>query len=373
MRVGLIVYGLDRTLGGISRYTLELARAYENMGSQLEVVLLKAGGIGPLTDTHLQQVNLPGCRLLPGLLTMGHFIIPLLVKRYKLDVIHDPTAVTPLLFGSGGCAVVSTVHDVFPLSYPGFSSTLDTLIYKWWLPYKLPKIDYVLTVSLQSKNDINTYLRVSTDKIKSIYLGVRDLFKPIPPEEALAFMKQRFSVDRPYVLFVGNFTRRKNIELALRGFAQIQANIPDLRFVLVGPRTFKQTPISAVVEELKIAEKVIILGPVEDSALPFVYGGAQAFLFPSFYEGFGLPVLEAMACGTPVITSTSSSLPEVAGKAALLVDPQSVDEMTSALHRILEDSVLRRKLREDGLEQAARFTWEQTAQQTLEVYQRVMR
>lgn len=370
MRIGFITYGLDRPLTGISRYTLELARAYETM-PDLDVVLFKAGDLGPLADSPFEQVDLPGCARLPGLLTLGHVMLPALARRCRLDILHDPSAVTPLLFGAGGARVVSTVHDVIPVSYPGYSSRVDELIYRRWLPHRLPRNQRVITDSQHSKADIVRYMGVPPEKIDVVMLGVRDLFRPVTPDAGEAVLR-RFGISFPYVMFLGNLTRRKNIELALRGFARVAGQFPDLRFVLAGPKLFRETPIGALADELGIGDRIVLPGAISDADLPALYSGARAFLFPSFYEGFGLPVLEAMACGTPVISSAASSLPEVAGDAALLVDPNSLDEMTDALTRVLTDEALRALLRARGLAQAARFTWAETARQTADIYRAML-
>jgi glycosyltransferase involved in cell wall biosynthesis len=201
---------------------------------------------------------------------------------------------------------------------------------------------------------------------------VREHFRPTPPDEADAYLLQRCRVDHLYVLYVGNLTKRKNIELALRGFANVAERYPDLRFVLVGPSVFRQTHVGAIAAALGIADRVVLTGSVADDDLPMLYSRARAFLFPSFYEGFGLPVLEAMACGAPVIASNVTSLPEVVGDAGLLIDPHSTDEMTAALDRVLSDEPLRAGLREKGFRRAAAFTWDKTAQQTLDVYRAVL-
>lgn len=371
LRVGLITYGLDRTLSGISRYTLELALAFEGLRDQVEIVLLTAGALGPLESSSFERVPLMGCARLPGLLTLGHVLIPAVARRLKLDIIHDPTAVTPLLFGGGGARIVTTVHDVFPLSYPGHNAALDNLLYRYWLPYELPRVDYIITDSQHSRSDILRFMKVKPERIQTVFLGVRALFEPIPQDEARAAVKAACGVETPYLLFVGNFTTRKNLALALRGFAAIQRDHPDLRLVLIGVRSFAQTPVEQLMAELKIADKVILAGTVEDRLLPAFYSAAEAFLFPSFYEGFGLPILEAMACGTPVITSNVSSMPEVAGDAALLIDPHSVESMVTAMQQILTDATLRQSLRARGLARAAEYTWERNARETLAIYQRV--
>jgi glycosyltransferase involved in cell wall biosynthesis len=372
MRVGFITYGMDRPLTGIGRYTLEMARAFEQSGGDAEIVLLTAGGLGALADTPLERVPLPGCRLLPGLLTLGHGLLPYLAQKHRLDIIHDPVAMTPMLFGAARARIISTVHDIIPISYPGSSSRLDEWVYRYWLPFKLPQVDAVITVSEYSRGDIAKHLRVKPERVRVIYYGVREHFRPIPADEADAYLLKRYQIDYPYVLYVGNLTKRKNIELALRGFAGVAQRYPDLRFVLAGPSVFKQTPVGAIAASLGIADRVVVTGAAGDADLPPLYSRARTFLFPSLYEGFGLPVIEAMACGAPVIASTAASLPEVAADAGILVDPHSDAEMTAALERVLSDESLRADLREKGFRRAAMFTWTQTARQTIDLYRDVL-
>lgn len=373
LRVGLITYGLDRALSGISRYTLELALAFEALRDQVKIVLLTAGELGLLAETPFARAPLAGCARLPGLLTLGHVLIPAAAKRLRLDVIHDPTGVTPLLFGGGGARVVVTVHDVFPLSYPGHSAALDNLIYRRWLPYALPRVDCIITDSQHSRSDILRFMKVNPERIQAVPLGVRALFKPIPEREARALVKSACGVDKPYLLCVGSINTRKNLTLALRAFAAIQHDHPALRLVLVGGRSFATPLVEQTMTELMITDKVILAGTVEDHLLPAFYSAAEAFLFPSLYEGFGLPVLEAMACGTPVIVSNAASLPEVAGEAALLIDPHSVESISTAVQRVLTDATLKLDLRARGLARAAQFTWEKNARETLAIYRHVSR
>jgi glycosyltransferase involved in cell wall biosynthesis len=368
IRVGFIVYGLDRPLTGIGRYTLELARAYATLTDQVEVVLLTAGGIGDLDGTPLERVSLAGCRLLPGLLTIGHVLLPAWARRRRLDVIHDPTAMTPLFFGAGGARIVSTVHDIIPITYPQNSSTLDTLIYTRWLPYKLPHNDAVITVSDYSKRDIAAHWRIAPERIHVVPNGVRADFRPVPEGEARALLARDYGITGRYLLYVGNLTQRKNLESLLRAFPAIRASFPDVRLVIVGPSTFRQTPVGALAESFGIMDAVTVTGAVADSALPSFYSAAEAFVFPSLYEGFGLPPLEAMACGAPVIAANATSLPEVVGDAGVLFDPHDVGALTDAVTRVLSDAALRRDLRARGIARAAGYTWEQSARRHLDVY-----
>jgi glycosyltransferase involved in cell wall biosynthesis len=370
MRIGLIVYGLDRPLTGIGRYTLELARAMSALTPRPDIVLLRAGALGPLeNETHFPEVQLPACALLPGLITLGNVVIPSVARRLGLDVIHDPTGVTPLLFGLGQFKSVVTIHDVFAWSCPGNSSLLDRLIYRQWLPRMAPKTNAIITVSEQSKKDIQQYLAPQRRDIKIIPYGVTDVFRPLPTEQVKRHLEKRFGLSTPYILYVGSLTRRKNIERALEAFALLRPTFPDLRFVLAGPRSFLQTPVEEIIGRLDIAEQILLTGPLTDKDLPALYNGAQLFVFPSLYEGFGLPVLEALSCGTPVITSTCSSLPEVAGEAAILVDPYDVNAIAVAMQQVLSEPKLAAEMVDAGLARAKQFSWERTAQETMAVYQ----
>lgn len=372
--LGLLLYGLDRPLTGISRYTLELVRALADLHPRPEIHLLAAGPLGPLAgQTPFPVHPLPGCRLLPFLLSLGSLWLPLLARRFQLDLIHDPTGVTPLLFGAGCTRVVTTIHDVFPWSVPGHSSRLDHWIYHSWLPHLLPRrADHVITVSRQSSLDIVKFLHYPQNKIQVIPQGISPLFHPISADQALAYLFDRYQLQPPYLLFLGSLTRRKNLARALQAFALVARSRPGLRFVLVGPRAWLNTPVEQIVHSLQIEDRIQLTGPVPDADLPYFYSAAQAFVFPSLYEGFGFPPLEAMACSTPVITSNGSSLPEVAGDAALLVDPTSVEAIAGAIEQVLSDPSLADELRQRGLRQAAQFSWPAAARATLTLYQNVL-
>jgi glycosyltransferase involved in cell wall biosynthesis len=318
-------------------------------------------------------IPLPGCRLLPVLLTLGSVLVPAIARRYGLDLVHDPTGALPFLFGTAHAHSIVTIHDVFVWSCPGNSSLLDTIIYRYWLPPLLSSgRQTVITDSDQSRRDIEKYLSVPASRLQVIPCGIGAQFRPLPPDSVRAELRIRFGISWPYILFVGSLTQRKNIARSLQAFAQLAPSFPDLRFVIAGPRSWKGTPVESLVAELGLHERVFLTGPVTDSDLPLLYNGARVFVFPSLYEGFGLPPLEAMACGVPVVTSNVSSLPEVVGEAALLVDPLDVDAIASAMLRLLSDPILAADLHQKGVDQAARFTWEHTSRETLSVYQKVL-
>ena len=364
MRAGIIHYGLDRETAGIGRYTAELTAAL--VGQGLPIHRLWAGR----RPSGAEGAMLPGAYLLPGLLTVGQGAIAHLVRRLGLDVVHDPTGVMPLALVRGAARVV-TVHDAFPYTCARTSTTLDWLIYHAWLPRALPAADAVITDSMQSREDIVKHLRVTPERVTVVPLAADRRFRPVNPA-TVASVLQAHGVAQPYILYVGALESRKNLPRLLEAYALLRAWSEQWRLVIVGARKWKSSPIFETVARLGLEPFVTFTGYVADDDLPALYAGAGLFAFPSLYEGFGLPVLEAMACGTPVVTSNSSSLPEVAGDAALLVDPYDVEAIAGAMRQVLEDPALARDLREWGLARAAEFSWERTARETVAVYEQAL-
>lgn len=370
MRVGLITYALDRRPTGIGRYTIELIRALHNLPDKPDITLFASGGIEPLADLNLPHISLTASKLLPGLMTIGQMMIRDAVRRHPVDIIHDLSGVTPMFFGWQRTKRVVTIHDVIPWRYPHTSTRLDRLIYRHYLPHVLPRIDAVATVSECSQSDITHFFRVSPEKVHTTPEGVARYFVPANAD-TVERVKQLYQINQPYLLCVGALQPRKNLPMVLEAFARIQAEIPH-QLVIVGSRNHPTSLISETIERLKLHDRVLFTGYMPDEDLPALYTGAHAFVFPSLYEGFGLPVLEAMACGTPVITSNTSSLPEVAGDAALLVSPDNCDELVHALRRLITDTDLHSGLRKRGMAHVANFTWERTARETLRIYHQVL-
>lgn len=363
VRVGFITYALNRTVGGIGRYTRELLSALRQRG--LSPITLQAGR----TTGHEQAIALPAAGLLPGLLTVGQLEIAWIAHQQRLDVVHDPTGVNPL--GLARARRVVTIHDVIPYIYPAASTRLDRLIYRTWLPFALRHVDAIITVSECSKADIVRLLGVPPELVSVIGEATNPNYRPLALADTRA-MLQHYGIDFPYMLYVGSIEARKNLVRLLEAYARLRPWSQQWKLVIVGARRWQAGPVLDTLQRLELLQDVYLPGMVAEEALPAFYNGADLFVFPSLYEGFGLPVLEAMACGTPVITSNTSSLPEVAGDAALLVDPQDVEAIAQAMRRVLEDSHLAANLRAKGLRRAQQFSWERTAQETIAVYERVL-
>ncbi len=372
MKIGFLTYGLDRPLAGIGRYTIEIINAISKLQDNPEITLLQAGPSNGLEGGAFRKVPLPGCRLLPGLMTLGNFLLPWYARRLDLDVIHDPTGVSPFFFGAGRSKIVVTLHDVFPWSFPGTSTLIEKIIYRLWLPRTIQKAHAVITASEQSRKDILHFLPVAPGRMHVIPHGISHCFHPLPASETKARLVEAFDLSSPFILSAGTTAPRKNIPRLVEAFTRLAKEFPQLRLVLVGPSSGKTTIANPLSAGGRLSDRIVRTGPVSDSDLAALYNGCELFVFPSLYEGFGLPPLEAMACGTPVVCSNTSSLPEVVGDAALFVQPLDTRGLADAIREVLTNGKLRSGMREKGLIQAKKFSWERNAMETLELYRKVV-
>lgn len=371
MRIGIVTYGLDRPFTGIGRYTVELVRALVAMPDAPTVLLLTAGGAGPLADLPLERVPLRGCRLMPGLLTHGQAQLRALAGRLRLDVVHDPVGVAPFGLGTAPARSIITIHDVIPLSFPGVSTRMDALIYRRWLPFAVRRVDRVLTVSESSRADIQRLLGVPPHRIDVIQPGVGAQFHSVSTADT-ASARKKYDLPERFILSVGNVEERKNVRRVIEAYAHIRCSGLPHKLVIVGPHNWRFGEIVEAANLSDFRDDVRFTGYVDAADLPAIYSAADVFAFPSLYEGFGLPLIEAMAVGTPTVTSNRSSLPEAAGDAALTVNPEDSRAIADAITRLLTDWTLANDLRERGLARAAEFTWERTARGVLNSYQAVL-
>jgi glycosyltransferase involved in cell wall biosynthesis len=306
-------------------------------------------------------------------MTFGNLALSWACRRYQLEIIHDPNGIAPLLGPGAGTRRIVTLHDAFAYVYPETHNRLDNWRYRSMLPRALRNADMVLTDSDHSRRDLKRYLALPDANLQVIPLGVDLWFQPLADGEVRRAVLSRYGITRPYLLYLGGINARKNITQLFTAYARIRERHPDLLLVVGGKRQWRTGEIDAAFRRLDLASHVHFTGYVADGDLPALYSAAELFVFPSLYEGFGLPPLEAMACGTPVVTSNVSSLPEAVGDAALTVDPYDVGELVLAIDRLLTDEMLRADLRRRGLERASRFTWARTARETLAIYEQVLR
>jgi glycosyltransferase involved in cell wall biosynthesis len=265
-----------------------------------------------------------------------------------------------------------TIHDAIAFRYPEGYPWLNNLLHRRYVPATLGRVDAVITDSEYSRRDLQHVLRFPADGIRVVPLGVADRFRPGTPEVKDRVIA-RYQLAAPFILSVGVQQERKNLGRLVEAFADLRSRLQTHKLVIAGHSIWRSRDVAEQVARLGLQDAVTLLGHVPDDDLPALYSAADAFVFPSLYEGFGLPVLEAMACGTPVVCSDSSSLPEVAGQAACLVDPMNVRAISDGMYRSLNDPDLRARLRVAGVERARTFSWDRTAGLTLDVYRSVVR
>jgi glycosyltransferase involved in cell wall biosynthesis len=292
--------------------------------------------------------------------------LPLAVRRVKPDVLHA-TLTAPRY---PNAPLVFTIHDLTMFENPEF--------YRPWVRVRLqqairPAIErarLLVCISDCVRNEIQQRFNVSPERLVVVHHGVHSRFRRI--EDARQLVSERLGITRPYLLFTGQMKLRKNIFRLIEAFALLRARGLDLDLVLVGRRGDTTEGMDELIDRCKVREHILELGHAADDLLPLLYSAAEAFVFPSLHEGFGLPVLEAMACGTPVLSSNLSALPEIAGDAALLVDPTRTEAIVDGMQQLLENSSLRAKLIESGYSRARQFSWEACAQNTLRAYRQAL-
>lgn len=375
MRVGIITYGLDRPLTGIGRSTLELILALDRKRPDIRLVLLNPFGKDALgLGERFETARLPFCRRLPMLLTLGNLAVARAAREKALDLVHDPTGVSPFLWGKDQAPYkrVLTVHDLIPLTHPEVHTWFTNFVFRVWIPATLKKVDGFITVSQSSRQDLERLWAVSPEKIRVIYPGKGEQFRPIPDPQAIRAAIRGYGVREPYILYVGTNEARKNLDRLLAAFAQIVDAFPQHQLVVAGPKKWKATNLPGIIQQLGLEGKVRVTGYVSEEHLPHLYSGAALFVFPSLYEGFGLPPVEAMACGTPVLSSAAAPLAEIGGEAVITVDPYDVGALARGMYRLLTDLPLRSEMRRRGLERAQAFDWDKTAEATATFYDEVV-
>jgi glycosyltransferase involved in cell wall biosynthesis len=369
MRCAIDARLVHYTQAGIGQYTIRLIRALAALNRSDEFIILQS-------RKHPQPIISQSNFRRLGLWTPSHnrfeqIALPIELLRVEADVLHSPDFIPP--FYSRRFRSVITIHDLHFLVYPKFL-TEESARYYGQIDRAVQKAAHIIVPSEATKQDTIRLLGVPESSISVISEAANPLFRPLDREEALAQAQARFpGLPREFILFVGTIEPRKNLPTLLRAYHHLrEAYKLATELVLVGRRGWLMDDIFRQVAEMGIEQSCHFLGRVEDDDLLYLLNAARCLAHPAHYEGFGLPPLEAMACGTPVVVSNVASLPEVVGDAGLLIDPNNWEELAVALHRVLTDEQLAQEMRQKGLQRATLFTWERAAEETLAVYRKVV-
>ena len=356
---------------GIGTYTRNLIRHLARIDSESEYVLLCHEGdlaIGPQFGPNFRTVLEPS----PNYSLREQIHVPWVLHRERPDIFHAPHYVLP---PAARCRSLVTIHDCIHLMFPQYLPSRAAYLYARAAMWAAVRHSHkILTVSEASKRDIIHFFNVRPEKIVVVYNAIDERFRTVPSEDDVARVRERYQLAHGFVLYVGNIKPHKNLVRLIEAYDQLRRRgFEDLKLLIIGDEISKWPALRRAVHRHKLHKHVRFLGYLPDETLAVLYRLAAVFVFPSLYEGFGLPALEAMACGTPVVTSNVSSLPEVTGDAAVLVDPYEVESIVEGMERVLTDSALGAELRAKGIARAREFSWERSVARTRELYEEVGR
>lgn len=375
MRIAIDYTAAIRQNAGIGTYVRNLVAALIAQDTTNHYTLLTSGKATPehsfpiADNVRGRNIFLPD-RYLNILWYRWRVPVPATLFSGQTDIYHGPDFVLPPL-GRAVCKVV-TIHDLAFLEHPEYAVPSLAAYLKKVVPDSIQAADAVVAVSQETQRTLITHFQTPPEKLSVIPLGVGKHFRRITDPILLDATRHKFKLKHPLVLSVGTLEPRKNHSGLIKAFYQAtkQKGGPAM-LAIAGGKGWLYEETQQLIADLKLERKVRFLGHVTDLELVTLYSMADIFAFPSFFEGFGIPPIEAMACGTPVITSNTSSLPEVVGDAALLVDPHNIDEMAHTMLRVLHQESLRTELRQKGYQRVQQFTWEVVAQKMLNVYQQL--
>lgn len=365
MRIGVSVIMAGRSAGGPETYEVQLLRALARIDRENEYVIYVTGpyaisAIGVRQENFRYRVLQPAFRPVSQMATL-----PVWMSQDGLDFYHatftpPPFSATPLVF---------TVHCLSSIVHPEYYKRFTAMRLNFLLKRGIRAAGRILCVSETTRNHVHEMFGIPREEMRVTYNGVSDRFSLSPDPQATAEKLKAAGIDEPYILYLGKIQKHKNVGRLLEAYRTYRSESKaPMKLVVAGREQGAGEPVDLTISRLGLDGHVRRLGYVPDDLVPELYRGASAFVFPSLWEGFGIPLLEAMASGTPVITSAVTSLPEIAGDAALVIDPHSSSGIASALLLLEKDATLRSRLIENGLKRVQRFSWDNCAAATLAAY-----
>ena len=371
LTVGFDATAAARQAAGIGRYTRELLQALARRRDNFSyrVYYCNGGrldGSMPQLDARFQVRALPvSDRVLNAVWHRSRMPLPVQWIAGKFDVFHSPDFALPPTLGRPS---VLTIHDAAFLTMPDCAYPTLRAYLQHVVPRSARRATRIIAVSENTRRDVIALMGIPPERVITVFEGVPGHFGPVARGAALDTLRE-LGIREPYILCVGTLEPRKNYVRLLEAYALLRERGAIQRLVIAGRRGWLYEPIFRRLKELELEQSVQLIDRPSDAALMALYSACDLFAYPSLYEGFGIPPLEALACGAPVVCSGSSSLPEVVGDAALTFDPLDVEQFAASLERVLSDDAFRDDLRERGPRQAAQFSWERAACQTVEVYE----
>lgn len=319
------------------------------------------------TEPNIKKVLIPiRASIKPLRVLMEQVALPRQASILGLDVIHGPGYTCPAV---GPCARVVTIHDMQYRYYPEIYPKGQYIFFKIFIPLSARTSTAIITDAESTKTDLKKFLVIPPKKVSVIHLAPDPRFARQPSPDEVKVVQAKYSLPDKYILTVSSFRPQKNTLRLIEAYSGLRKRgVTTHKLVLVGRKLDPYSDVQRIIQHLELENDVVVTGYVPDEDLSAIYAGADIFVFPSFFEGFGIPVLEAMACGVPVVLSNVASLPEAGGEAGYYIDPYSVDEITKAMHKVLTEPSLREMLSAKGQAHASNFSWERVARETIGVY-----
>ena len=366
LRIGIDVHSIGSKKGGNETYYRELVRGLDTVPCNHQFILYYTNPIAPPPSNQngkftLQRVR-PSSRSLR--IPLG---FPWRMRKDKLDVFHAQYVVPPF----PSCKTVVSIFDLAHERYPQFFHPMEGRALRALTRWSAKRADRIVTVSHFSKRDLIERYGVKPENITVVYLAASEEFHPMESESCREYVGKHYGLVSPYILYAGRLQARKNLVRLVEAYSQLRQKGIEEKLVLVGKQDWQADVIMEFVRKHELESQVAFLGYVPREDLPYLYNAAKLFIYPSIFEGFGLPVVESMACATATITSQGSSLEEIVGDSALLVDPLSVSSIADAMEKVLQDGALRQSLRERGLARSREFSYRAAAEKTLAIYESV--
>jgi glycosyltransferase involved in cell wall biosynthesis len=374
MRIGITFHTRDSQMSGVEYYTLGLIRSllridcentYVVFTNRPDLVEMYAGRDARLT---MHKFGWPASRL--WRIAWEHLVFPCLLQTTDLDIVHFPQYICPC-FGRR-VPYVATVHDTLALDRPDWCKVSNVLYHGLFMPLTMRKAAAIIAVSKSTAADIKRHWPASASRIVTIYPGIDDVFREPDLNGQAAIVRKRYYLPSTYYLFVGNMEPKKNIRALLSVVEQVEKKGLKHKLVIVSGRSWKTTRESRELERWAKTGNVILTGYVPRQDLPYIYRMARLLMFPSLYEGFGFPPLEAMASGTPVLSSKNGALAETLTDAAVLIDPNDVSQIVQSMATLIDNAKARTEYVRLGLERSRHFDWDTTARQTLALYEQIV-
>ena len=362
MKIGIMLRHLGKQAGGIGTYTNNLLDQIVSIDTTNEYLFMYDNEefLGSYAQTPSVEEIVVKSR---SKLSWDQLAVPAIAKLHKLDLIFNPKMSVPLFTDVKSVFVFHGADWlIFPQNYPMY----DRVYHKMFASLYCKKATAVISVSEDASQHIAESMKLGPNKLKTVYHAASERFRPIEEEEHMEGVRRKYKLPQHFILYLGQIYPMKNVGGIIEAYSKIRHKIPH-KLVIVGKPTHKSQKDLGLIDKYGLQEDVILTGFVPDGDVPAFYNLADLFVFPSFYEGFGIPMLEAMACGCPVVTSNQGAQKEIAGGAAMLVDPYQTDDIAKGVIDVLSDDVMRQELIQKGFERAKSFTWRRTAERTLEV------